>query len=405
MTTTTTSPTGSLQSNTFRCNKSWTDPNTGRHIRQLTDLPKGAGLSYFRFGRHLHDGRVLAFADHGQNGNVLLIDAASGDIEPLPVHINGWGGKFYEFSGHYYEFSPEGAPGKSGRAPVAITRRTMPYGKPEPITTIPHDAPGDPHDISCDGKTVILVEYEQDNTNFPIPTTMDLKPFWGWFARPRRSALWAWDIATSTTRKIYETRGLSAIHIECSPTDPSLVRFAHDMYDAYTQRCWTVRTDGSSLTRIHPQRFGELITHEFWWPDARYIGYTYQDRTKSTTLYTHAWAEYSPERTQFGLADSNTGKTVYLSDPINCYHTHIYRSACGKFISGEGTHDHSMVYSARFDIKNPKLDMIPLATIRTPYIPFRGQHVETGYSPDSQWVLYNEQIDGHHQIMCVKNDI
>jgi hypothetical protein len=404
MTTTLPPSNGASRATTFRCNKSWTDPNTKRHVRQLTDLPQGAGLAYFRLGRHLHDGRLLAYAN-GDQGNVLLIDPASGDVEHLPINLNLWGGKFYESSATYYEFTQAGQPSKSGRAPVNITRRTMPYGQPEHVATLPSDAPGDPHDISCDGKTLILVEYQQDNTDFPIPTTMDLKPFWGWFSRPRRSAIWAWDIASSTARKIYETQGFSVLHIECSLTDPTLVRFAHDMYDAYTQRCWTIRTNATSLTRIHPQRFGDLITHEFWWPDASMIGYTYQDRTKSTTLQTHAWAEYSPEPTQFGLADSCTGKNLYLSDPVNCYHTHIFRSPCGKYISGEGTHDHSMVYSAHFDIKNPRLTMIPLATVRTPYVPFRGQHVETGYSPDSKWLLYNEQIDGKHQVMCVKNDI
>ncbi len=398
--------TTTLKAPSIRCNKSWTDPNTKRHIRQLTDFPKGASGSYFRMGRHLADGRFIAYGQH-ETGSIIAIDAESGDVEPLPIHA-GWFSKFYENLGLAYEFLPADPTAPhvpNTRQAINIVRRHLPYGGPEVVATLPKNAPGDPHDISCDGKTLILVEYEQDSAAYPIPTTMDLKPFWGWFARPRRAALWAYDIATGNARKIYETQGMCVIHIECSPTDPGLVRFAHDMYDAYTQRCWTIRIDGTGLTPIHKQRFGDLITHEFYWSDPSLIGYTYQDRTQSTTLYTHAWAEYSPEQTRLGLADAASGKCVYLSDPINCYHTHLFRSACGKYISGEGTHDHSFAYSAHFDIKNPRINMVALATVRTPYVPFRGQHVETGFSPDSKWVVYNEKVGEYHQIMCVKNDI
>jgi hypothetical protein len=37
----------------------WTDENTGRIVCQLTNLPEGARVPYFRWPRDLPDGRVI----------------------------------------------------------------------------------------------------------------------------------------------------------------------------------------------------------------------------------------------------------------------------------------------------------------------------------------------------------
>jgi len=149
-----------------------------------------------------------------------------------------------------------------------------------------------------------------------------------------------------------------------------------------------------------------MVTHEFWWGDPDYIGYTYQDRRQDPTLRTHHWAEYSQADTRLGIADLS-GREVYLSDPLNSYHSHLYRSKDGTLISGEGTEGHSFVYAARFDMANTKVEMTPLATIHTEYVPFRGQGVDCDFSADSRWLIYADKLDpnGPHQLFAVEVDL
>ena len=145
------------------------------------------------------------------------------------------------------------------------------------------------------------------------------------------------------------------------------------------------------------------MTHEFWWPTDGLIGYTFQDRRTDPTIHAKPWAEYSPIPTQLGLAGRD-GNEVYLSDPLNCYHTHLYASRDGRWVSGEGTDNHCSVYAAPFSRSSRKVDLKPLATIHTPYIPFRGQQVDCDFSADSKWLLYGNTVAGGHQVLACRNE-
>jgi len=148
----------------------------------------------------------------------------------------------------------------------------------------------------------------------------------------------------------------------------------------------------------------EMITHEFWWPGGRHIGYTYQDRRGDPTLYERPWCEYAPVATRLGIADLD-GREVYLSDPLNCYHSHLFVSPQGDWVCGEGTDGHSFAYAAPFSWKSAAVDLVPMATIHTPYVPFRGQGVETGFSADSRWLIFNDTVEGRRQVCAVKADV
>ena len=58
--------------------RKWIDENTGREIRQLTDLPERCIVGYYRFRKHLPGGLIMAFGKHAE-GNVVAIDPESGD--------------------------------------------------------------------------------------------------------------------------------------------------------------------------------------------------------------------------------------------------------------------------------------------------------------------------------------
>lgn len=96
---------------------------------------------------------------------------------------------------------------------------------------------------------------------------------------------------------------------------------------------------------------------------------------------------------------------MYLSDPLNHYHSHLFISRDAKWVIGDGTDDHSFVYIAPFSFDSTKVDFVPLATVHTPYVPFAGQGVDACITPDSRWMLYNDTVDGKKQVCAVAFDL
>ncbi|MCE9592049.1 MAG: oligogalacturonate lyase family protein [Planctomycetes bacterium] len=389
--------------------RTFTDENTGRAIRQLTDLPNGAHLSYFRYFKQLPGNRILARGKHEQ-GNMIILHPESGEVQLIPHALGTL--KLRESDG--FMWIVRSAAGETKKRAdrrhdrsIWTARIEMDGSIAEPalLAEVPDDLPGDITDITIDGRYLLTIDTVQDITKHPIPTTRDIASIRGFYDRPRSGAIWAYDLTTGERKKIHETDGMCPLHLDTSPADATLIRFCHDMYDSCGQRTWTIRADGSDLRKIRVQEYGELVTHEFWWADPNYIGYTYQDRRGEATLHDCPWAEYSPRPTQLGIADLH-GREVFLSDPLESYHSHLYMSPDGGYVSGEGTHSHSFVYAAPFSMNQSRLDMRRMATIHTDYIPFRGQGVDCNFSADGRWLIYADKIGGskHHQLFAVEVD-
>ena len=297
--------------------RTWVDEQTGREVRQLTALPEGASVPYFRMPKHLPDGWMLVHARH-EHGHLAALHPDTAELRP--IHIGPPLG--------YLKHRP--ADGQawfiSGRE---VWTALLPNGNAERLARVPDDAPGSIADITCDGRTVILVEIVEEE-KLALPIAQDAEYFWRFFARKRHGRIWAWDVASGALTKLVETIDVGFQHIDASPADPTLVRYCHDMFEATGQRIWSVRTARSEPRPIRRQAPGEMITHEFWWPDPSLIGYTYQDRRGDPTLHDLPWAELAPSAvaTRLGIADLE-GREVYLSEPLNCYHTHLYVSRDG----------------------------------------------------------------------------
>lgn len=372
--------------------KEWIDEQTKRTVRQLTDFPRGAGLGYFRYPKQVPGGWIFA-REYGE-GNPILIEPESGEVQVRKLP-GMYPLKMRESDGQMWYVQ---------RNAREIWTVRLPDGTPELAATLPLGLPGYPTDITCDGRTVILHDVVQDLRQYPIPTTKDVRAFWHYFSRPRNGRIWAYDLLTGKLTRLVESFDLAFSHEDTSPTDPGLIKFCQDMFDGLGQRVWTVRVDGSGLTPIRPQEVYEVVTHEFWWPGGQYIGYTYQDRRGDPTFYQLPWCEYAPTPTRLGIARLD-GTECYLSDPLNSYHSHIYVSPDGKWVSGEGTDGHCFVYVAPFSWETTRIEMVPLASIHATYVPFRGQHVECNFSADSRWLLFNAWIEGKWQICEVRVEV
>jgi len=370
--------------------RTWVDEHTGRTVRQLTAMPEGAAVPYFRMPKHLPDGWMLIHARH-EGGHLAALHPDTAELRPIRI------GPPLAYLKHLPA---------SGRAWFTSGREVwtafLPDGEAERLARVPDDAPGSIADITCDGRTVILVEIIEEE-KLALPIAQDAEYFWRFFARKRHGRIWGWNVASGALTKLVETTDVGFQHIDTSPADPTLVRYCHDMFEATGQRIWTVRTVRPEPRAIRPQAYGEMITHEFWWADPSLIGYTYQDRRDDPTLHDLPWAELAPEAvaTRLGIADLE-GREVYLSEPLNCYHTHLYVSRDGRAVCGEGTLGHSFAYAAPFSTSEPRIELQPLATIHTPYLLFRGQQVNCDFSADSRWLLFNDTVDGRLQVLAAE---
>src|SRR6185436_8384803 len=92
------------------CVASWTDPTTGRLVRQLTNFPQGAKLGYFRHTKMLADGRIQAHTT-GEHPELILIEPDSGRVEKIKVLTEVGGEPFEMATMSIHDTAHEVAPG------------------------------------------------------------------------------------------------------------------------------------------------------------------------------------------------------------------------------------------------------------------------------------------------------
>jgi hypothetical protein len=389
---------------------SWTDEKTGRRIRQLTNLPGGAKLNYFRVAKMLSDGRLVGNAQHGRP-ELLLVEPDSGDVETIvvrnesgePIRSEDWLRAGFE-TAVVVDAATNNLAMLGSKERRSVWRVSLNDGVMRFVGKLPDDVPGRIHQIRPHRPQVIGLEVHQDSNHWR--DTDDAASLLAWLRRPRRGRLFLYDFETGENRTLLETDGILPSHVELSLTDPDLLRFCHDRIETECQRIWTLRLDDRAAKpkAIRVQEPGEMVTHEFWWPGGKMIGYTYQDRRNDDTKERLPWAEYAPVTSHLGIADLD-GREVYCSAPLNTYHTHLYVSPDGNYVCGEGTDGNCFVQAAKFSLDEKRVDLMKLATVHTPYQAFTGQKVDCNFSRDSRWLVYNDTIDGVYQICAVEVDL
>jgi oligogalacturonide lyase len=112
-------------------------------------------------------------------------------------------------------------------------------------------------------------------------------------------------------------------HLLFSPTDPALLMFCHEGPWHKLDRIWTIRTDGSRLTRIHTRTMAmEIFGHEFWSADGNIIWYDLQ----------------TPRGEDFWLAGYNlkTGERTWHHLQRDEWSIHFNVTRDGKLFCGDG---------------------------------------------------------------------
>ena len=90
-------------------------------------------------------------------------------------------------------------------------------------------------------------------------------------------------------------------HLEFSPTDPTLLMFCHEGPWHKVDRIWTIRTDGSQITKVHTRTmFMEIAGHEFWSAEGKELFFISLERAlMASQVSTGARFEFSTPKSLF----------------------------------------------------------------------------------------------------------
>jgi beta-galactosidase len=204
-------------------------------------------------------------------------------------------------------------------------------------------------------------------------------------------ALYTIDIASGAVKTFYRSTDWLN-HVQFSPTDPSLLMFCHEGPWHKLDRIWTIRTDGTGLTKQHARQMDmEIAGHEFFSPDGRTIWYDLQtprsevfwlagvnlatgERTRYAVAREH-WSVHfniSPDQARFAgdgggpnsVAAPGNGQWIYLFTP------------------GPG----GLVAERLVDLSKHDYGLEPNVT----------------FSPDGRWVVFRSNMHGASHVYAVE---
>src|SRR5579864_8233153 len=255
--------------------KSWIDKDTGHRVYRLTDEPNSASL-YFNQNGYSADGKKLIYTTpDGISTFDLQTHETRKVVEGrLRVIVTG-----HKTQNVYY------IKGTFGGGDNAVWATDVDTLASKEIARIP------PHSsvssVNADetqlAGTVVKAEGGgYYGTQRPAPTggqTINLEQprNKGQMMEQRLAAhlpmeLFVIDVKTGRqTTLVKSTDWLN--HLEFSPTDPTLLMFCHEGPWHKVDRIWTIRTDGSQITKIHNRTMtSEIFGHEFWGADGKPSG-------------------------------------------------------------------------------------------------------------------------------------
>jgi oligogalacturonide lyase len=204
-------------------------------------------------------------------------------------------------------------------------------------------------------------------------------------------ALYAINIKTGEMKAFYRSTDWLN-HVQFSPSDPSLMMFCHEGPWHKVDRIWTIRTDGSGLTKIHTRTMEmEIAGHEFFSADGKTIWYDLQ----------------TPKSKVFWLAGHSlaTGEKIKYKVEREHWSVHFNASPDGKLFAGDGGGPRSVAAPGNgqwiylFTPKNGVLQVEKLVNL--------AKHDYTlepnvTFTPDMKWIVFRSNIHGATHVYAVE---
>jgi oligogalacturonide lyase len=198
-------------------------------------------------------------------------------------------------------------------------------------------------------------------------------------------------------------------HLQFSPTDPTLLLFCHEGPWHKVDRIWTIRTDGSQLTKVHQRTMAmEIAGHEFFSADGQTVWYDLQ----------------TPRGEDFWVAgyEVATGRRTWYHLQRNEWSVHFNVAPGGQLFSGDGGDDKMVAHAPDGkwlylfrpellpDLSGPDLDsskLIHTGVFHAERLVNMAKHdyalePNAMFSPDLKWLIFRSNMSGASQVYAVE---
>jgi hypothetical protein len=389
----------------------WIDQDTGHRVVRLSREPGTASL-YFHQNSYSPDGKKLIVTT---KDGISAIDLVTRKITPIAkgdVRVMVTGRK----SGNVY-YTRQDEKDSKARWVYAAHMETL---KTRKIAKIPR---GTLTSVNADetlllGSWVDGEEIQVGEAPKGPQVGPDGKPITYHQARGLRirqvfeqrleRTMFTVNIATGEIKNVHTSRDWLN-HLQFSPTDPTLIMFCHEGPWHEVDRIWTIRTDGSQLTKIHERTMHmEIAGHEFFAPDGKTIWYDLQT-PRSEVFWVAGYNLETRERTWYNLTRDQ-------------WSVHFNVNADGTMFAGDGG-DEAQVAQAKdgkwIYLFRPKLS----ANLATGPVSkqnlIHGGHFEAEklvnlqahdyrlepnvtFTPDQKWVVFRSNMHGPTHVYAVE---
>ncbi|MCX6538097.1 MAG: oligogalacturonate lyase family protein [Acidobacteria bacterium] len=222
----------------------------------------------------------------------------------------------------------------------------------------------------------------------PAPSGGGLEARW---AARLPMALYTIDVASGAVKTVHRSTDWLN-HVQFSPTDPTLLMFCHEGPWHKLDRIWTIRTDGTGLTKRHTRQMDmEIAGHEFFSADGRMIWYDLQ----------------TPKSEVFWLAgvDVATGQPVRYAVARADWSVHFNVSPDGTLFAGDGGGPASVAAPGNGQwiyLFTPG----PAGLVATPLVDLSGHNYSlepnVTFTPDGRWLVFRSNMHGASHVYAVE---
>ncbi|KAF1046760.1 oligogalacturonate lyase family protein [Xylophilus sp.] len=309
---------------------SWVDPDTGHRVIRLTDEP-GSGSFYFNINAYTPDGTQMVYGTAGRGIGVIdlrtfatrLLVAGPVGGGPGAVVVGRRTPTVYYFKG--VAGDPRAASLWAADIATGAQRRIADLPPRSGVFSINADETlgvgsyivGDGEDYN--GRQAgQLVGPGSAREPADKKTRMARR-----FAARLPMVVFTVDLRTGETKPLFaSTHWID--HLQFSPTDPTLLMYAHQGAWQQVEKLWTIRTDGSQQKHINPRITQmEGSGHQWWDASGKRIWY---DLHMSFGLVSYL----------AGIDVESGARTWYHYQPHEAS-IHFNRSADGTLFAGDGS--------------------------------------------------------------------
>ncbi len=385
--------------------REWVDKDTGHRVLRLSDEPGSASL-YFHQNPYTPDGKKLLITTPT---GLATIDLQTRKIEKI---VEGRVGVIivgYK-TGQVYYSKTERNGNEVTRTVFAVdphTKATREIGKLPPRASL--------STVNAD-ETLLAGTIDDGPPPAPLPPNQqprgDAYPGKGEMmerrlAERRPLRIITFDARTGEVKTIHKGTDWFN-HFQFSPTDPTLLMFCHEGPWHKVDRTWTIRADGTGLTKIHPRTMNmEIEGHEFFGADGKWIWYDLQT-PKSQVFWVAGYNVETQQRIWYNLQKSE-------------WSVHFNVSPDGKLFAGDGGGPNSVaapdngqwIYLFRPMLNPDRTDGTMPKSLVTPGY-FKAEKLvnlakhnynlepNVTFTPDMKWIVFRSNIFGPTHIFAVE---